>query len=187
MQIGPAGNSRRFYDEGFKKSEQAFAWIHALGLTAYEYSMGRGVHLSRETALQIGGEARRYGIRTSVHAPYFINCGSAEPEKRLKSIDYLLQAARAADWLGADRVVFHMGSPGRLGRVEAMALAKETLGAGASGLNEAGLSSTSSARKRWAASASWARWTRSFRCARRLTACSRPSTSATCTWRGWAR
>lgn len=140
MQIGPAGNSRRFYEEGFKKSEQAFAWIHALDLTAYEYSMGRGVHLSRETALHIGAEARRYGIRTSVHAPYFINCASAEPEKRAKSIDYLLEAARAADWLGADRVVFHIGSPGRLGRDAAMDLAKETITAALEALNAAGLS-----------------------------------------------
>lgn len=140
MQIGPAGNSRRFYEEGFKKSEQAFPWIQALGLTAYEYSMGRGVHLSRETALHIGEEARRYAIRTSVHAPYFINCASAEPEKRVKSVDYFMQAARAADWLGADRVVFHIGSPGRLDRDEAMELATETIAAALDALNAAGLS-----------------------------------------------
>jgi deoxyribonuclease-4 len=127
MQIGPAGNSRRFYEEGYKKSEQAFAWLHALGLTAYEYSMGRGVHLSKETARTIGAEARRYGIRTSVHAPYFINCASAETEKRYKSVDYLMQAAQAADWLGADRVVFHMGSPGRMDREAAMDLTRETI------------------------------------------------------------
>ncbi len=139
MQFGPAGNSRRFYDEGFKKSEQAFSWIHALGLTAYEYSMGRGVHLSRETALQIGAEARRYGIRTSVHAPYFINCASVEPDKRVKSVDYLMQAARAADWLGADRVVFHIGSPGRLDRDEALELATETIAAALEALDAAGL------------------------------------------------
>ncbi len=122
MQIGPAGNSRRFYAEGFKKSEQAFSWLHALGLTAYEYSMGRGVHVSGDTARAIGAEASRYGIQTSVHAPYFINCASPEPEKRRKSIDYLLQAARAALWLGADRVVFHVGAPGRLDREERWSL-----------------------------------------------------------------
>jgi deoxyribonuclease-4 len=140
MQIGPAGNSRRFYDEGNKKSEQAFPWLNALGLTAYEYSMGRGVHVSKETALSIGREARKYGIRCSVHAPYFINCASMEPEKRAKSVDYLLQAARAADWLGADRVVFHIGSPGRLDRDAAMELARETVGTALEALDAEGLS-----------------------------------------------
>ena len=90
----------------------------------------------------VGAEARRYGIRTSVHAPYFINCASPEPEKRAKSVDYLLQAARAADWLGADRVVFHIGSPGRLDRDPAMALAKETIGAALEAMEGAGLAVT---------------------------------------------
>ena len=139
MQFGPSGNSRRFYDEGYKKSEQAFSWLRALGLTAFEYSMGRGVHLSKETANTIGAEARKHGIRVSVHAPYFINCASVEPERRLKSVDYLLQAARAADWLGADRVVFHMGSPGRLDREDAMDLTRETLENALTALDAAGL------------------------------------------------
>jgi len=139
MQFGPAGNSRRFYDEGFKRTEQAFAWLRDLGLTAYEYSMGRGVHLSKETALAIGREARECGIRTSVHAPYFINCSSPEPERREKSVDYLMQAARAAEWLGADRVVFHVGTPGRLNRAEAMELARRTILKAHEALDDAGL------------------------------------------------
>lgn len=139
MQIGPSGNSRRFYEEGFKRSEQAFPWLREMGLTAYEVSMGRGVRLSMETATSIGAEARRHGIRISVHAPYFINCASIEPEKRAKSVDYFLKAARAAEWLGADRVVFHMGSPGRLGREEAFDLVKRTMGAVFEALDAAGL------------------------------------------------
>jgi deoxyribonuclease IV len=140
MQFGPAGNSRRFYDEGNKRSEQEFAWQSALGLTAYEYSMGRGVRLSKETAMAIGQEALNHGIRMSVHAPYFINCASPEPERREKSIDYLLQAAQAADWLGADRVVFHVGSPGRLDRKEAFDLAQETIEKAHEALDAGGLS-----------------------------------------------
>ena len=95
MQFGPAGNSRRFYDEGNKRSEQAFPWLHSMGLTAYEYSMGRGVHLSKETARAIGVAAQSHSIRMSVHAPYFINCASPDPENREKSIGYLQQAAQA--------------------------------------------------------------------------------------------
>ncbi len=140
MQFGPAGNSRRFYDEGFKQSLQAFPWLHEMGLTAFEYPMGRGVRLSRETAQAIGQEASNYSIRMSVHAPYFINCASPEPERRKKSIEYLLQAARAASWLGGDRVVFHVGTPGRLDREEAFELARATIAEAHEALDGEGLS-----------------------------------------------
>jgi deoxyribonuclease-4 len=139
MQFGPAGNSQRFYSEGFKRTEQAFAWLRGLGLTAYEYSMGRGVHLSEETARAIGREAQKYDILTSVHAPYFINCCSPDAGRREKSIDYLMQAARAAKWLGAERVVFHVGAPVRQSREAAMELAKATIDQAHASLDAAGL------------------------------------------------
>ena len=97
MRIGPSGNSRRFYAEGFKRSEQAPAWLRAQGLDAYEYSMGRGVSILEATARAIGAEARAHDVQMSVHAPYFINCASPAPENRDKSIGYLLRATRAAD------------------------------------------------------------------------------------------
>ena len=53
MRFGPAGNAERFYAEGFKASVQAPEWLAAQGLTAYEYSFGRGVSLSDETAADI--------------------------------------------------------------------------------------------------------------------------------------
>ena len=36
--FGTAGNSRSFYDAGFKASVQAPAWLAARGLDAYEYA-----------------------------------------------------------------------------------------------------------------------------------------------------
>ena len=143
MRIGPSGNSRRFYEEGFGKSEQTPAWLRAQGLSAYEYSMGRGVRLSKETARAIGAEAAANDIRMSVHAPYYINCASDDLERREKSIEYLLQSARAADWLGADRVVFHVGSPGKINRKTAMDLARRTIGQALLALDAEGLSHVS--------------------------------------------
>lgn len=35
--FGPAGNAESFATAGFKKSEDAPAWLAGLGLTAYEY------------------------------------------------------------------------------------------------------------------------------------------------------
>ena len=44
--FGPAGNSESFAAAGFKKSEDAPAWLAQMGLTAFEYQCGRGVRLS---------------------------------------------------------------------------------------------------------------------------------------------
>lgn len=41
MRFGPAGNAERFYAEGFKAASRP-EWLAAQGLTAYEYSFGRG-------------------------------------------------------------------------------------------------------------------------------------------------
>ncbi len=138
MRIGPAGNSRRFYSEGFKRSEQAPAWLRAQGLDAFEYPMGRGVHLGEDTARAIGAEALKNDVLMSVHAPYFINCASGEAEMRERSIGYLLESARAAQWMGAERIVFHVGSPGRLPRAEAFQLAQETIARAREALDAAG-------------------------------------------------
>ena len=40
-------------------------------------------------AAKAAQEAKKYGILMSLHAPYFISLSGVEPEKRLKSIDYI--------------------------------------------------------------------------------------------------
>ena len=110
--FGPAGNSESFYKQGHKHTTEVFEWITEMGLDAYEYSFGRGVRLREETARGIGKKAAESGVVLSVHAPYYINFASEEPDKVRNSIGYLTQSARAAIWMGAKRVVFHSGSLG---------------------------------------------------------------------------
>ncbi len=186
MQIGPAGNSRRFYAEGFKKSEQAFSWLHALGLTAYEYSMGRGVHVSGDTARAIGAEASRYGIQTSVHAPYFINCASPEPEKRRKSIDYLLQAARAALWLGADGWYSTWARPGGW-TAESDGACEETIEKALDALDAAGFSRVTLCPETMGRISQLGTLDEVLSLCKAFDRLLQPSTSATCTWPAWAR
>lgn len=124
--FGTAGNSRSFYDEGFKSSTQAPGWLAARGLDAYEYAAGRGVALSQETALAIGKEARRWGVAVSIHAPYYINCAALDPDKREKSFGYIIDSARAVQLMGGRRVVFHPGSE-KGGHAEALERALEFL------------------------------------------------------------
>ncbi|MDY3619432.1 TIM barrel protein [Agathobaculum sp.] len=118
--FGPAGNAESFSAAGYKKSEDAPAWLAQMGLTAYEYQCGRGVHVGAETAGRIGAAARKNGIQMSIHAPYFINLSSEEHERMEKNVQYVLDTARVAAHLGAVRMVVHCGGQGKLTRERAM-------------------------------------------------------------------
>lgn len=120
LKFGSAGNPDAFYEAGLKSSWQMPAWLAEQGLGAYEYSAGRGVRLTEATATKIGEQARQYGIAVSVHAPYFINLATLEPEKAVNNERYLTDSLRAAEFLGADRVIFHVGSPVKLERNQAV-------------------------------------------------------------------
>jgi len=125
--FGPAGNSDSFYAAGKKHTFEAPGWIADFGLDAYEYQAGNGVRGSADSFRKIGEQARLHGIKMSLHAPYYISLSGVEPEKRLKSIDYISQAVEAAHHLGADTVVIHTGSAAKISRAEAMELARDTL------------------------------------------------------------
>ncbi|MFZ5897882.1 MAG: TIM barrel protein [Bacillota bacterium] len=112
MVFGPAGNSDLFYEQGYKSSVDAPGWLRAMGLGAYEYQCVRGVNVSEATAVAIGEAAARHNIALSIHAPYYINLASENPEQVVKSKRHLLSSVRAARWMGATRVVFHPGSVG---------------------------------------------------------------------------
>lgn len=138
--FGPAGNCDSFYATGNKSTLQAPAFLHAMGLSAYEYQCGRGVRVTEETARAMGAEAEKYGIQISLHAPYFISLASAEAEKRDNSIRYILESARAVSAMGGDRIVAHPGGLGGLSRADATALASTTLRRAQEALDAEGLS-----------------------------------------------
>ena len=125
--FGPSGNSQSFLAEGHKHTYEAFEWLKAKGLDAYEYPGGNGVRGGIETFRKIGDEAKKYGIRTSFHTPYFISLSGTELEKRLGSINYIRQSIEAAEAMGADTIVIHAGSAAKISRSEAVELAKDTM------------------------------------------------------------
>ena len=125
--FGPGGNSESFYAEGYKSTLDAPAWVKAKGLDAYEYQAGNGITASEATLAKIGEAARAAEIKMSLHTPYYISLSGVEPEKRLKSLDYIAKSLRAAELLGADTIVIHSGSAAKISREEAMALARDTL------------------------------------------------------------
>ena len=125
--FGTGGNSESFYNEGKKSTIQAPAWIAAKGLDAYEFEAGNGLHAGDETLKKIGDAAREHNVLMSFHTPYFISLSGTDPEKRLKSINYISQSLHASSLLGADTIVIHAGSAAKISREEAMRLASDTL------------------------------------------------------------
>lgn len=138
--FGPGGNCDDFYAAGHKSSLDAPWWVRENGLGAYEYQCGKGVKISVDAAAEIGRRAAEYGVKLSIHAPYYISLSSTETEKRDNSIEYILQTLRAARAMGAERAVVHSGSCGKITRREALNLAKDTLWRALRAAEEEGLS-----------------------------------------------
>lgn len=127
IRFGPAGISDSFYQAGFRSAVQMPQYLSSMGLSAFEYQCGRGVRVSDGLAAVLKTEAAKHNIALSIHAPYYINLANPDPEKREKTIGYILQTLDAAARLGAGRIVVHTGALMGMGRLEALAVAKTTL------------------------------------------------------------
>ena len=125
--FGPGGNGEWFKSEGGKATVQAPGWLKAKGLEAYEYEAGKGITAGEGVLSAIDAKAHEHGILMSLHAPYFISLSSVEKEKRDNSIAYIQKSLWAAELLGADTIVIHSGSAGKISREEAMKLSCDTL------------------------------------------------------------
>lgn len=137
--FGPAGTAESFKAMGYKKSTQLGEYLTKFDLDHFEYQCGQGVRVSESSAREIGAALAAAGITVSVHAPYFISLSSVEEEKRLNSINYILDSAKAVNAMGGDRIVIHSGSCSKMTREEALELAKDTMKRARAALIEAGL------------------------------------------------
>lgn len=124
--FGPAGSPVAF-SKMYKSSLDMPKYLRDFGLDAFEYQCGQGVRVSDNLANSLKDKATESNIKLSLHAPYFISLSSIEKEKRLKSVDYILQSAHAAKMMGADRIVIHSGSCAKISREYALELACDTL------------------------------------------------------------
>jgi len=125
--FGPAGLADSFKTKGYKKSIQVADYLSEYGLNAFEYQCGRGVKISTDAAAQLGAVLADKNIQVSLHAPYFISMSSLEEEKRLNSVNYILQSATALNAMGGRRVIFHSGSCAKLTRQDALNKALDTM------------------------------------------------------------
>ena len=127
MFFGPGGNGKSFAEMGYKSSLQVPEYIIKMGLNAYEYECGRGINIKEEKCKALKEKAEEYNVKLSLHAPYYISMSSIEEEKRLNSLKYIYDSAKAANFMGADRIVIHTGSCGKLSRTDALIKAKDTM------------------------------------------------------------
>ena len=125
--FGPGGNGDLFYAQGGKGTVQAPAWVKNFGLDAYEFEAGNGLSASEETLRKIGEEARAHGISMSLHTPYFISLAGIDPQKRLKSVEYIQKSLWAAELIGAKTIVIHCGGAAKISREKALSLSCDTL------------------------------------------------------------
>ena len=137
--FGPAGRDDSLNIYGYKTSLDIPRCMKEKGLDAFEYQCGRGVNVKPEVAMELGKLAKEYYIKLSLHAPYYISLSSVEKEKRDKSIEYILSSAKAADLMGASRIIVHSGSCSKISREEALKLAADTLNRAQQTLDECGL------------------------------------------------
>ena len=138
IRFGTAGTSDSFAAQGYKSSLDVPEYTAKMGLDAFEYQCGRGVRLGLDKAARMAALAGQRDILFSVHAPYYISMSSLEEDKRLNSIQYLLQSAAVCRALGGRRIIFHSGSCGKQSREAALEKALDTMRRAVAALDEAG-------------------------------------------------
>ena len=139
VKFGTAGLDANFTLQGFKKTIEAPVYLEKMGLDAFEYQCGRGVRISEKAAAEFGAACREKNITLSLHAPYYISMSSIDETKRLNSIGYILDSAKAVKAMGGSRVIFHSGSCAKLPRDMALTKAVDTMQRIMQALDENGL------------------------------------------------
>jgi deoxyribonuclease-4 len=127
IRFGPGGFGESFSSLGYKKNTDTADYLKKFGLNHFEYECGQGVRITSASAAAMGKVLSDSGITVSLHSPYFISLSSAEEEKRLGSIRYIAESARAVLAMGGKRIVIHCGGTAGMTREKALSLSIQTL------------------------------------------------------------
>jgi len=99
--FGPAGTGGS-KDEGFIAIKKA-------GLDAVEIAFVYSIWMTKEDAIKIRELNKKLNLQLSIHAPYYINLNSKEPQKIAASRTRILKCLEIGTLLGVKYVVFHAG------------------------------------------------------------------------------
>lgn len=89
-------------------------FIDSKDIDCAEIEFTHGVRMNDVVAHKIISASKKNNTLLSVHAPYFINLNSLEPQKVKDSMKRIIDSAIAAKRLGARCVVFHPGYYGEM-------------------------------------------------------------------------
>ncbi len=103
--LGPAGTG--------PDALKGLSFVAEQGLRACEIEFTYGVRMSAETAEKIRALNKKLKLRLSIHAPYYINLASHDPEKIIASKKRIVASCRLGSIMGASYVVFHAGFYGK--------------------------------------------------------------------------
>ena len=90
IDFGPAGSSDEIIEQKMSRAAQA-EYLNELGITAYEYPFTFGVNMNDKTKEDMITYFKNQNFKLSVHAPYYINFASSEPDKVEKTFEYFNQ------------------------------------------------------------------------------------------------
>ena len=105
--FGPAGLG------GVKEAVSNLERYSNLGLRACEIAFTYGIYIHQSEAPIIREAAKKFNIRLSIHAPYWINLNSKETKKVDESRKRIIDCCKIGELLGAEYVVFHPGYYGK--------------------------------------------------------------------------
>lgn len=121
--FGPAGSPINYKGAAYKAPK----FISEEGLHSYEYQSPYGVRIGEKAAKTLKEESKKHDVLISMHGPYYINLCAKDEEKLEKSIGHLISTARAGEWMGAYRLVFHPGAYLNRKPQKAMEISKNTI------------------------------------------------------------
>ncbi len=102
--LGPAGIP---HSSKGSSTIEGIKQVAELGLNAMEIEFVRSVYLNGKSAIEVGDVSKEYGVRLSIHAPYFINLCSKNKETIEASKERIIKSAKIGEILGADAIAIH--------------------------------------------------------------------------------
>ncbi|MEM3405925.1 MAG: TIM barrel protein [Candidatus Pacearchaeota archaeon] len=108
IRFGPAGLG------SVKEAISNLEEYNKAGIKACEIAFTYGVYIKKEEdAIEIGKAAKKFNIKLTIHAPYWINLNSNDKKKIEESKNRILECCKIGSYLGAKLVVFHPGFYGK--------------------------------------------------------------------------
>lgn len=101
--------------------------MHDAGLKCCEIAFTYSIYIKEFETPVIREAAKRLGIRLSIHAPYWINLNSSDPEKIEASKKRILDCCKIGELLGAETIVFHPGFYGKRDKEESYEIIKKAI------------------------------------------------------------